>query len=149
MPIFGQWQEADVCGENPHVHGNGTQTPLRKTPGGNRTRNLIVVRWLCWPPHHCAAHYLSCLSVMGCRKAGNAPSWLQGRSRPYLYVFSSMRKPTRENFTQKCTSGQIWIQDLPAVLTTASPCRHIGHHISMKWKLSGISGLLLKVDQYT
>jgi len=43
----GQWEEAEVPGENPRIHGENMQTPHRKAPGGDR---LVHIEAICWTP---------------------------------------------------------------------------------------------------
>jgi len=43
MYVFGQWEEAEIIRENPHIHGENMQTPHRQAPARIRTWN---------PPRH-------------------------------------------------------------------------------------------------
>jgi len=42
MLVFGQWEEAGVPGENPHIHGENMQTPTERPQPGSEPGTLSL-----------------------------------------------------------------------------------------------------------
>lgn len=45
--VFGEWEKAGVSGGNPRKHRKIMQTPCRKAPAWNQTRDPLAVRQQC------------------------------------------------------------------------------------------------------